>query len=273
MFENFTGRRIPFVKASACGNDFLIIDGRHASDDRAGLTRRLCDRNNGVGADGVEWVYRDPAGRDNAVIHLVNADGSPAEISGNGTRCVAASLAAESGRQKLLIGTDAGDKLCVLCRREGTRFIFRTAMGAPQVGEAFALKLRSGSVRGTPVNMGNPHYVILCEDFPQEWQRTALEVQGQEAAFQEGVNVEFVKVTGPSEIEIRVFERGAGETRSSGTGTAASAAVAIACGKVPGPLVRVVSPGGAQSVEWAGGDAPLVLEGPAEIICQGEFFA
>jgi diaminopimelate epimerase len=271
VFDNFQGKRIPFVKASACGNDFLIIDGRYASEDPSELSRRLCDRHNGVGADGVEWLYRDEQ-RD-GVIHLINADGSKAEISGNGTRCVAAYLAVQTGKTRLVIGTDAGDRLCDLRRRENARFYFRTEMGTPHVGDDFALKLRRGTVRGTPVSTGNPHYVIFVNEFPHEWQVLAEEIQRQEQAFQDGVNVEFVTVTGPSEIAIRIYERGAGETQSSGTGTSATASAAIAAGKVQGPAVTVVSPGGAQTVEWAGGNTALALEGPADLLCKGEFFA
>jgi diaminopimelate epimerase len=271
VFDNFQGKRIPFVKASACGNDFLIIDGRYAPDDPAELTRRLCDRHNGVGADGVEWLYRDEQ-RD-GLIHLINADGSRAEISGNGTRCVAAFLAAKTGKTRLVIATDAGDKVCELRRRENARFYFHMQMGTPRVGDEFALKLRRGTVRGTAVSMGNPHYVVFVNEFPHDWQAVSEEIQGQEQAFHDGVNVEFVTVTGPSEITIRIYERGAGETQSSGTGTSATASAALAAGKVQGPKVAVVSPGGAQTVEWDGGSASLALEGPADLLCKGEFFA
>src|SRR5882672_441378 len=81
-------RTIPFVKASACGNDFLLIDGALAPEDISAFTRRICDRHNGVGADGVEWMF--PHFTADVEIKLINADGSSAEISGNGTRCVAA---------------------------------------------------------------------------------------------------------------------------------------------------------------------------------------
>ena len=87
---------IPFVKASACGNDFLIIDGMHAPADLSAFTRRVCDRHNGVGADGVEWLF--PAQDADIRARLFNADGSEAEISGNGTRCVAAYLCSEEPR-------------------------------------------------------------------------------------------------------------------------------------------------------------------------------
>ena len=105
-------RTIPFVKASACGNDFLLIDGALAPPDPAAFTRVICDRHQGVGADGVEWMF--PHFSVDAEIRLINADGSPAEISGNGTRCVAAYLYAERPRERLSILTGAGAKICSL---------------------------------------------------------------------------------------------------------------------------------------------------------------
>src|ERR1700682_2232092 len=90
---------IPFVKANACGNDFLIIDGSYAPADMAGFGQRICDRHHGVGADGVEWLF--PASNADVQARLFNADGSEAEISGNGTRCVAAHLCSEEPREQL----------------------------------------------------------------------------------------------------------------------------------------------------------------------------
>src|SRR5947209_7407668 len=94
---------VPFVKASACGNDFLIIDGMHVPADIADFTRRICNRYNGVGADGVEWLF--PAEDADIRARLLNADGSEAEISGNGTRCVAAYLAAEQNKKTITVQT------------------------------------------------------------------------------------------------------------------------------------------------------------------------
>src|SRR5215467_7360976 len=99
---------VPFIKASACGNDFLIIEGVHAPEDLHQFSRRICDRHNGVGADGVEWLF--PADDADALARLINADGSEAEISGNGTRCVAASLVSEGRGPRLTIRTGAGIK-------------------------------------------------------------------------------------------------------------------------------------------------------------------
>src|SRR5438067_13391188 len=133
---------VPFVKASACGNDFLIIDGEHAPSDIAALTRRICDRHDGVGADGVEWLF--PANDADIQARLLNADGSEAEISGNGTRCVAAYLASEQPREKVTIRTGAGVKTCTLTAHSEAQYEFEIAMGEPQVGDPFPIKVAFG---------------------------------------------------------------------------------------------------------------------------------
>jgi diaminopimelate epimerase len=257
---------IPFTKASACGNDFLIIEAVHLPAEPAEFTRRICDRHNGVGADGVEWVF--PAADTDLSIRLINADGSEAEISGNGTRCVAAYAVAGGAGEKLTIRTGAGLKRCELISRNGNNFEFEMEMGEPQVGEPFSLELAAGKVTGTPVSMGNPHFVLFVEQFPAQWQAQAAEIQ-QQPRFPEGVNVEYVRVTGSNAIEIRIFERGAGETQSSGTGSCASAVAAIAAGRVQSPMM-IKAPGGTQTVRW---ENKVFLRGPAQIICRGDFFA
>jgi diaminopimelate epimerase len=256
---------IPFTKATACGNDFILIEGVHAPASIADFSRRICDRHNGVGADGVEWLFPDEQADIRA--RLFNADGSEAEISGNGTRCVAAWLAAERGLEKVTVRTGAGIKTCELNGRQGARFEFETAMGEPQVGDEFSVKLAFRSVSGVPVSMGNPHFVVFVEDFAPGWQAEAGEI-GRHHDFNYGINVELVSIKNREEIDIRLYERGVGETLSSGTGSCAAAVASIAAGKAASP-VRVVSPGGPQTVRW---DQQVFLTGPAQLLCRGEFF-
>ena len=257
---------IPFVKATACGNDFLLIEQKHArSEDLVLWTKKICDRHYGVGADGVEWLSQDTEA--DIAIHLLNADGSEAEISGNGTRCVAAWLADQSGKRKLKIRTGAGIKTCSMVSGADKHFQFKTAMGAPEVGGDLSVRLADREIKGITVSMGNPHFVIFVDEFAQGWQKEAAEI-GADRHFQHGTNVELVKVAGPHEIEIRIFERGAGETESSGTGSCAAAVASIFSKRVSSP-VKVVSPGGPQIVE---GESAVLLTGPAQILCRGEFY-
>ena len=260
--------RIPFVKASAYGNDFLIIRKEFQGIYAPALTRALCDRYNGVGADGVEWLSEESGHA--ARIHLINADGSFAELSGNGTRCVAAYLVSCGGAEDLLIATDAGSKRCRLTGRSGNRYDFVTDMGSPVVEEPFEIDLGHVRYTGVPVSMGNPHFVIFVPEFPKNWQKDSQLIQAHTELFPEGINVEWVQFKRAPDIMIRIYERGAGETHSSGTGTSASAAAAIATRNSAGELT-VVSPGGVQRVQWNPGSS-LMLEGSASLICNGEFF-
>ena len=260
-----TSTAIPFTKASACGNDFLIVDGRLAAGDLAQMSRRMCDRHNGVGADGVEWLFPDD--RADIAARLFNADGSEAEISGNGTRCVAAFLGSQKDKPEVVIRTGAGLKACRLTARNGATFEFEADMGEPILSGELAIQTMWVRAIGTQVSMGNPHFVVFVDSFPDGWERQGALIATQ-PAFSQGTNVEYVSVRGPSEIEIRLFERGVGETQSSGTGSCASAVAAIASRRVSSP-VRVVAPGGAQIVRW---DGHVFLQGPATLICRGEFF-
>jgi diaminopimelate epimerase len=255
---------IPFVKASACGNDFLMIDGVHAPPDLPSFTRQICDRHNGVGADGVEWLF--PAQDADIRARLINSDGSDAEISGNGTRCVAAHICSQSLREETRIRTGAGIKTCTLIGREGASFEFETALGEPQIGDEFSIRVAFGEVRGIPVSMGNPHFVVFVDEFAPGWQAEAAEI-GKHHDFKYGINVEFVRVRDRGNIEVRFFERGAGETQSSGTGSCASALAAIFTKRAQSP-VHVHAPGGPQTVRW---ENQVFLRGPAQLICRGEF--
>lgn len=254
---------IPFIKASACGNDFLIIDGTYAPAALAGITRQICDRHNGVGADGVEWLF--PAADADIEARLINADGSEAEISGNGTRCVAACLAERNSKTSITIRTGAGIKRCDLISRTGHSFEFESAMGGAMVGSEISI----GGWKGMEVSTGNPHFVIFAAEFPPDWREQGAAI-GRHPHFPQGVNVEFVRVTGRNDLEVRFFERGAGETQSSGTGSCASAVAAISSGRAASP-VMVHAPGGAQTVRWEQSENQLFLRGPARIVCQGEF--
>lgn len=260
-------RTIPFIKATACGNDFLLIDAALAppSSEIAAFTRRICDRHNGVGADGVEWM--SPHFSADLEIHLINADGSHAEISGNGTRCVAAYVCATKEKERVSILTGAGTKICSLISRRDSEYEFETEMGKAMVSPELSIKTPTGEFRGIPVSMGNPHYVIFVDEFTRNWQAQAAEIQAQ-PQFPEGVNVEFVRVDSKFDIRVRFFERGAGETSSSGTGSCASAIASMSVGRAASPL-KVHAPGGTQTVRRVGDT--IFLRGPARLVCRGEF--
>ena len=269
---------IPFTKAHARGNDFLIVTEEAARDyDWASLTKRLCARKAGIGADGVEFFAW--TGPNSGRIRLHNADGSVAEISGNGTRCVAAWMARELNAQcgdELQIETDAGLRLCRIDQvRSGGRFEVEvtTGMGVPEFEPKKLTVLDEQIVEGLVVSTGNPHFVVMVPDGDFKLAHWSWSSVGAEICthpdFPKQTNVEFFHVAGPNEIEIRIWERGVGPTLSSGTGTSASATAAIALGLVKSPLT-VVAPGGAQTVAWGGPGSELFLTGPATLIARGE---
>jgi diaminopimelate epimerase len=269
---------ISFTKAHACGNDFLIVTEEAARGrDWAELTRRLCARNTGLGADGIEFfAWTGPrSGR----IRLHNADGSIAEISGNGTRCVAAWMAEKVGARPgdaLKIETDAGMRVCRIdsvSTGEAFTVEVTTGMGVPQFAPRIVTIPGGVQVEGVEVFTGNPHFVIVVDNPQftvdgQQWQSIGQQICAH-PDFPYQTNVEFVRIVQPNQIEIRIFERGVGQTNSSGTGTSASATAAIALSGCASPL-RVVAPGGAQTVAWDGPETELNLTGPASLIARGE---
>jgi diaminopimelate epimerase len=256
---------IPFTKASACGNDFLIVDGSLVSSSLPDLTKRMCDRHNGVGADGVEWLYS--CSEADIEARLINADGSAAEISGNGTRCVAAYFCEQSRKESVIVKTGAGPKTCTLQGRTGNSFEFEIAMGVPEVSSDLEISTVFGAVKGTPVSMGNPHFVVVVPEFWTDWQERAAAMQ-RNPDFTHGMNIELVTLENERNIHVRFFERGVGETQSSGTGSCAAAMAVIKRGLGKSPL-RVHAPGGTQVVRHSD---EVFLQGGAQLICRGEFF-
>ncbi len=262
---------IPFVKAHACGNDFLLIDEAVAGRKHAELARRLCSRNTSVGADGIEFLER--RADDTFFLRLFNADGREAELSGNGTRCIAAWLARSEGRMEVALGTHGGVRTCRVVEATDPVYEIRSEMGVPRVMAQTIAVEGVGGVAGAMVNVGNPHFVIFVDtvDFGAHglsWQELGARISTS-PLFRFGTNVEFVRVLSNDEIAFRIFERGCGPTTSSGTGTCASSAAAMALRGTHRKLTAIAE-GGAQKTVWASAEAAMLLTGPAEIICTGE---
>jgi diaminopimelate epimerase len=257
---------IPFTKVHGAGNDFLLSPAdRVPDDDLAALARAICNRHTGIGADG--WILvRD------TTIRLFNADGSEAELSGNGTRCAAA-LLIDSGRAtgELTITTGAGPKHLRLIERSGRHFLFEMDMGRPVFHEhqvRSVLRLRGGAQEVTILDVGNPQCAVFVDVFPPDWQTRGAEIEAH-PHFPKRTNVSFVRPVDLHTIEVRFYERGAGVTLSSGTGST-GAAVAAILRKVVSSPVRVLTPAGETlHLRW---DDSVYLTGPAEIVGAGEFY-
>jgi len=268
--------RIPFVKAHAYGNDFLILEESQvetlARNRHAALARKLCSRNTGIGADGIEFLDRRP--NNEFFLRLFNADGSEAELSGNGTRCVAAWLAASEGIHEVALGTHGGIRTCRLIRRDGPDYWIESDMGVPRVmPRTIEIPGVDTPIDGVMVNVGNPHFILFPDnkDFSSHnltWQQLGAKI-AVDKLFPHGTNVEFVRLLSPSEITFRIYERGCGPTTSSGTGTCAASTAAIFRHNAARELTAIAE-GGAQQVVWPTNSSEMLLTGPAEIICTGE---
>ncbi len=270
---------IPFLKAHSNGNSFLLLEEADALGNHAQLARTLCDRNTGIGADGIEFLNRnpDPHTSGQLFLRLFNADGSEAELSGNGTRCVAAWLAHTEGIQQVTLGTHGGPRTSRVLSHTGPLYHIQTSMGIPHVTPRTITLPNLPPIPGAIVNIGNPHFVLFVDpaspDFTTHglpWQQLGALLTNH-PAFPHGANIEFVRIDSPSQITFRIFERGCGPTTSSGTGTSAAAAAAIALRATARDL-QVLSEGGPQHVLWPSPDTPLQLTGPAELLCQGQAF-
>ena len=266
---------IPFVKAHGAQNDFLLTWEDQLPlgiADMPAAARAICGRNTGVGADGWIVVTRSHLAPGvqlppSISIQLWNSDGSRSEISGNGTRCAAA-LWVDSGNalSEIHILTGAGLKTLRLIERQGLHFLFEMNMGRAHIEE-----LCSPIVPGKDVvilNVGNPQCAVFCPDFEFDWRALGAELE-RHPRFPNRTNVSFVRVLDRHTLDIRFFERGAGETKSSGTGSTGAAAAALARGLVSSP-VQVLTPAGPLNLRWE--DADIVLAGPAEIVAKGEFY-
>jgi diaminopimelate epimerase len=260
---------LKFAKAHAYGNDFLYVK----AEDIAGasldaLARELCDRHTGIGADGL-IVYEATAGE--VRMRLLNADGSRAEVSGNGVRALGALLLLHDAAPDAtaVIRTDAGVKKVSRTGRAGSRQFFRTAMGPPRnVRQAPPIAIDGESVHAVLLDMGNPQCVILGP-LPAEprFRRIGAGLERHEM-FPEGTNVEFAEVETADRVRILIWERGVGPTSSSGTGSCAALVAAASFGGAARDA-EVVAPGGGQRVEWR--PDGVYLNGWAEVLVEGEW--
>ena len=258
------------TKAHAYGNDFLFATTHDVgAADLPELARTLCARHTGVGGDGLIVYGFTP---DGATMRLVNADGSPSELSGNGLRCLAALVMRERERvggaagvaTEVRADTGAGERRLVLTGRSDGRYMFRAAMGQPQDLQQETIAAAGESLVVATLGIGNPQCVTLMPALPDaaRFQRLgpALATHPRFAA---GTNVEFAVVEAPGRVRILIWERGVGPTEASGTGACAAAITAMAYGGADRD-VEVVSPGGTQRVEWT--PEGVFLTGWAEIL-------
>lgn len=259
--------RIPFTKLHGAENDFLLTWAHEAPEQQLPeASRRICARTTGIGADGWMLVWREGPG---LRTRLFNSDGSEAEISGNGTRCTAAFGLIEQvvSPPVISVTTAAGLKTLRLISRDKNRFSFEMDMGVPAVEELRTpLQLCGRRFDATVLNVGNPQCALFVQELPGDWRTAAWEAEGLER-FPHRTNVSLTRIVDGHTIETVFYERGAGETRSSGTGSTGAAVAAILRGEVASP-VEIRTPAGTLTLRW---DDNVYLTGPAELIGEGTF--
>ena len=281
-------RTFAVAKAQGTGNDFILLD--NVSCERlpfAALAQRWCARRFGIGADGL-LVLEPPTDREaDIALTIFNADGSEAEMCGNGIRCVARYLekTRPGAPSTAIVQTAGGLVRTRLVARDGSTHV-AVDMGVPRFakseipmrGDADARALdeplvtASGPLRVCALSIGNPHCVTFIEMAPDQADLAAHAAALAELdLFPNGANYELARVSG-GEVDMRVFERGVGETQACGSGACAAGIAAIITGRATSPI-DVHMPGGAVRVEWAGPGAPVTLTGPAEIVFFAEIAA
>ncbi|HEV2912709.1 MAG TPA: diaminopimelate epimerase [Pyrinomonadaceae bacterium] len=279
-----------FIKFQGFGNDYIIFEaGEVAAVERFDeFVRAICDRHYGAGADGIVTLSRaERAAGADFVAHIFNADGSEAGLSGNGTRCAAAYLHYTGlwSRAELRLQTQTGVKLYSLRERTGDgHYWFDSELGQPRFDSASIPMLTDTLMERvvsyplvaggetwpiTALSIGNPHCLIFVNDFEAvDWRRAGGMIESH-PRFPERINVTFIRVLDRDNIEIRIWERGVGETLSSGTCSCAAAIASIVNGKTE-RRVHVATPGGRIQVVWRE-DGEVVLTGRADIAYSGQW--
>lgn len=262
--------KIPFTKAHGAKNDFLLTwQSDIPAGDLPAMARAICDRHTGVGADGWMLVAKPADADAEGSILLYNSDGSTAEISGNGTRCAAAFLIRHGYAAGVVrVRTGAGVKTLRMLRRDGLAFEFEMNMGTPKItAPRFALPLSTGPRDVTLLDVGNPQCAVPVDNFGFDWRKMGAEIESH-PHFPNRTNVSFILPVDRHHIDVRFYERGAGETMSSGTGSTGAAVAAATRGMVDSP-VEVLTPAGSMHLRL---DGEVYLTGPAEIVADGEFW-
>ncbi len=282
-----------FTKLQSVGNDFVMIEIADLTYDWSGLSKAMCDRKFGIGADGLLLLV--PSLKADVGMRMFNPDGSEAEACGNGLRCLIKYCAdvkiTDSNVDKLTIDTIAGLRKATFVRKNGKADRIQAGMGVPEFNPAkipvsvdknkgrlvdssliaeYPLTIDNIDLLLNFVSMGNPHAVYFQDKPVCEFSLSQLgpEVE-KHGIFPKRVNFEVAQVIDRHQIDVRVWERGAGETLGCGTGACAVAVAAILLGYTDN-TVDIKLPGGTLQVEWDG-KGEVLLSGVAEIVFTGDW--
>ena len=287
----------PFIKFHGFGNDYIVIEskdlalaGISATAELGEFARRICNHHYGAGGDGIAVVSPSEVQGANFHVRIFNPDSSEASLSGNGTRCAAAYLYYKQlwSAAELRLSTRSGIKLYTI--REQTdagHYLFDSELGQPKFDSNsipmttrepmekvidYKLEVDGEWFAVTALQMGNPNCCIFVDDFDTlEWRRIGKAIETHKQ-FPERTNVIFVRVVDRKTIELRIWERGVGETEASGTCSCAAAVAAMIKGKTE-RLLDVLMPGGRAKINWREADGEVVITGSAEVIYGGDWLA
>lgn len=271
---------LPFVKTQALGNDFVLVEESQVPGrDYAALGRKICDRRSGVGGDGlIVWH----AGSDAIRLRIINSDGSEAECSGNGLRCLAAYLFGNGAASGDVVRLRTASGVYIL-RREGDRYAadmgrpelvpekipFRAVSAAERVVD-YPLQVDGRTVRISACATGNPHCTLFVDAIDAGEVQALGPLLERHPAFPNKTNVEFVHVRGRDAIDVAFWERGAGPTPASGTGSCGAVVASVLNGRT-GRHVTVHTQNGVLEVEWRTEDDRLRLVSTAEVVAEGGY--
>lgn len=279
-----------FTKVHSLGNDFLIIDQKETSEfsDISSFAKNICERHTGVGADGLLLISVKDKTKGHINFRIFNADGTEAEISGNGLRCAAACLYYQKKIEspQILFLTTAGNRECELIEQSNNQFLIKIEMGIPQFSSTdipfddssthetiidYPLSINQKIYPITVISLGNPHCAIFVDRFPAriEWHQIGSEIESH-PFFPNRTNIEFIRVLNRDEIEVLFWERGVGETLSSGSGACASAVASILKNRT-NKKVKVKTSMGNLTVEWE--KDKVYQSGPAEVVFEGSLLS
>lgn len=270
--RNVKGKFMKFTKMHGCGNDYIYVDGSKEhirKEDKPELVRYLSDRHFGIGADGV--IFINPSTEADFEMEMYNADGSRAEMCGNGIRCVAKYVYDKGLTDKKKISIISAGKIKHLCLtvRDKKVVLVKVNMGEPEIlAENVPANLKKEYLM-TCVSMGNPHAVVFVDDVEGvKIEEIGPHIENHDF-FPNRTNVEFVKVLDENTVQMRVWERGTGETLACGTGACAAAVACITKG-LTGEQVTVKLPGGDLEIFWDRKENSVFMTGPASHVFKGE---
>jgi diaminopimelate epimerase len=270
---------VVFHKMHGAGNDFVVLDLREQTLELdPGVARAMADRGTGIGCDQLLVVRPPRSPKALADFEVWNADGSRAEQCGNGVRCIGLYLArrGETPRGSFIVNGPL-EPIEIAMGRDGE---VRVDMGIPDfdparipldlepTGHWYRLETDLGPVRAGAVSMGNPHALVLVDDVHTDRVARLGPLLSSHPAFPRGCNAGFARIIDPDTVQLRVFERGAGETRACGSGACAAAAI-LRRERLVNCAVEVLQEGGTLKIEWTGDHDRLVMTGPAVYIFEG----